>query len=167
VDDGPGKAAGLQQGDIIVERDGDPVDDVTQFRNAIALTAPGTRVELKVWREGSERELEVELGELSEDEATGPGGRATAGTVGLTLSDVTPELRRRERGAVVVRVQPGSLAADVGIRPGDVIERVGRTKVERAADARKLLADADTKKGVRLRVRRGEYGHFVVLRAKK
>jgi serine protease Do len=172
VAEGPGNEAGLENGDIIVERDGKPVHDVAEFRNEIALTAPGTKVALEIWRGGSHRDLTVELGELPDDGKGGPHAVSSSDTVGLTLSDVTPRLRERldieaEQGVVVVGVEPGSLAAEAGLRTGDVIERIGTEKVEDAAAARKQLAKADMERGVRLRVRSGEYGHFVVLRSGK
>ena len=42
-DDSPAQQAGLQQGDVILKMDGEPVDKVATFRNKIALTRPGTK----------------------------------------------------------------------------------------------------------------------------
>ena len=95
-------------------------------------------------------------------------GDSASGRYGLV--DPTPELRQRldmqGPGAVVAQVEPGSLASEAGMQPGDVIVSVQGKAVKNAAEARKLLADAELKKGVRLRVKRGQYGHFVILRDK-
>src|SRR5688500_2803553 len=97
--DGPAAKAGLKAGDIIIKRDGKPVNDTVTFRNAIAQTAPGTTVTLGVWRDGKEQTLKVKLDELpSQGEAKrGPRGqdRGSSTGRGLRLSDLTPELKRR------------------------------------------------------------------------
>jgi serine protease Do len=168
--DGPAARAGLKPGDIIIKRGGKAVTDTVAFRNAIAQTAPGTTVELAVWRDGKEQTFKVKLDELpSQGEARrGPRGQdrdATAGR-GLRLSDVTPELRRRLNvqtdGAVVVALAPGSPAESAGLQPGDVIVQIGEQRVKNAADAGKLLAQ-NASKPVRLRILREGHGMFVIL----
>ena len=80
--DGPAAKAGLKAGDIVTERDGKPIHDVVAFRNAIAQTAPGSQVTLKVFRNGKEQTLKVKLEELpSQGEArrNGHGGRRAFG----------------------------------------------------------------------------------------
>jgi serine protease Do len=170
VADGPAKQAGLQSGDIVLERDGKPVKDATAFRNEIAQAAPGTRVSLKIWRARAVRTLEVVLGELPDPD--GAAGKAASPTAGLALRDPSDALRQRfdlevDRGAVVLDVEPGSPAEAAGLRPGDVIEQIGDVPVHTAAEASKQLSAAALEKGVRLRVRRGKYGHFMILRGSK
>ncbi len=172
VADGPAATAGLREGDIIITHDGNKVDDSTDFRNTVAQLKPGTKAKLEIWREGKKKLFELELGELSDDESGGDEPDKPTAPVGLTLQDLTDQLRQRlgvesEAGAVVVRVKPGSLAARGGIRPGDVIEQIGTKRVRSAAQARKLLSAADLDRGVRIRVRRGKYGQFVILKNAK
>ncbi len=166
--EGPAHAAGLQSGDIIVELDGRPVDDVDDFRNTIAHTRPGTKVALTLVRDQKRKTLDVELGELpGQGDAAGPAFSST----GLGLSDITPQLRQQyavesRQGALVISVAPDSLADQAGIRPGDVIEAVTGKPVSSADQARKLLSADALAKGVRLRLRRGDRGMFVLLRSK-
>jgi serine protease Do len=169
VGDGPASAAGLRSGDIILERDGKPVRDATSFRTEVAQLAPGTRVTLKLWRAGKTEIVEVTLGQLPDlqDRSIRP----ALPRLGLELGDLTEELRRRfdldaSSGALVLTVEPGSLAETAGLRPGDVIEQVGDDPVKTAAEASTRLSGAALDRGVRLRIRRGKYGHFVVLRAR-
>jgi S1-C subfamily serine protease len=52
TEDGPAFNAGIQQGDVILSADGEPVDDAGQFLLNISQRAPGSEVELEVSRDG-------------------------------------------------------------------------------------------------------------------
>ncbi|RMD91776.1 MAG: Do family serine endopeptidase, partial [Calditrichaeota bacterium] len=54
VKDGPAAKAGLKPGDVIVKLDGKPVKNSTELRNDIASRAPGSTVELTIYRDGKE-----------------------------------------------------------------------------------------------------------------
>jgi membrane-associated protease RseP (regulator of RpoE activity) len=59
--------------------------------------------------------------------------------LGVQLQDMTPELREflgapKERGVLVVRVNPGSPAEQAGLRVGDVIVAAGGEPVTETAD---------------------------------
>ena len=61
-------------------------------------------------------------------------GRVERGMLGVTVQPLTPELAESlrikvTRGAVVSAVQPGSAAADAGVKRGDVITAVNGTDV--------------------------------------
>jgi Do/DeqQ family serine protease len=55
--------AGIRPGDVIVTFNGQPVTDGNTLRNQVAVTRPGTEVELTVLRDGREQKLRVTLGE--------------------------------------------------------------------------------------------------------
>ena len=70
----------------------------------------------------------------------------------------------RDKGAVVSSIERGSVAADADLRVGDVVIEVGERKIRSVGHAERLLAKADLDRGVRIRVQRGPYRHFTVLR---
>ena len=83
------------------------------------------RVRLELWRDGRTQTVTVELGELA-GAVSESGSDAGPPKLGLRLEDPTPEVRRRlgvddARGPIVTAVDPGSPAAEAGIRPGDVL----------------------------------------------
>src|SRR5262245_61745873 len=75
----PADRAGVKPGDIITEFQGQRIDDDSQLRNLVAQTAPGTSVKLKIWRDGSEREVSATLTELELKTAS----RSSGGSPGL------------------------------------------------------------------------------------
>jgi serine protease Do len=164
----PAGRAGLEPGDIIVERGGKPVENAIVFRRAIANSIPGATLQLQVFRDGKRSNVEVEIGELQAIAPTAgtPGGSGQL-VWGLEFTDVTLELQKRlalatNEGAVVVQVNPNSPADDAGVRVGDLVASVGETDVLNADQARRALLTA--KAPVRLRIVHDGRGVFVMLR---
>ncbi len=171
---GPAHAAGLRPGDIVAAIDGTAVRDMADFRNRIAQAGPEVAVRLEAWRDGRSREVTVRLGELpggDEPRARTP-ARAPAPAVqrlGLGLDEPDARVRRMmglepDQGAVIVEIEEGSVADEAGLRRGDVLLRVGAEPVGSATQALRLLEQADLDAGVRVRVQRGPYGRFTMLR---
>jgi Do/DeqQ family serine protease len=134
--DSPAEEAGLQQGDVIVEFDGKPVESAGSLRNRVAHTPPNETVELQIIREGDEQTLEVELGTL-QGAGGGPRALGKQGMLkGLVLGPVDDQAREEfelpdeiQQGIVVRDIEPGSPASQSGLRPGDVILEVNRQEV--------------------------------------
>ncbi len=162
----------LQPGDVITEIDGKPVKSMTELRNRIALTKPGQEVKLTVWRDRKTETVGVKLEEQPEDQtlvASAPDAPARSG-IGVTLTTPTAAelkaagLSEDATGALVRQVMPNSPAARVGIRPGDLITRIGDTQIKSADDAKAALKDLDLTKGVRVDLLNREGEKMVTLR---
>jgi Do/DeqQ family serine protease len=63
VPNGPAAKAGLRQGDVIVDFNGAAVTDGNTLRNHVASTAPGTKVNLGIFRDHQKQQIQVTLGE--------------------------------------------------------------------------------------------------------
>ncbi len=68
---GPGHLAGLLVDDVVVAFDSQPVKTLTQLRWLMSLAGVGRRVPIRIWRDGRQRELTVQLGAY-EDYVTDP-----------------------------------------------------------------------------------------------
>jgi len=160
--------AGMKPGDIVTAIDGRPVRTVNELRNAVAATAPGTAVDLDLFRDGRRTELSVRLDERSDAQVAA--GRADAPEpLGLDLQPVTPDLAAahglpEDHGLMIRAVEPGSAASRAGLEPGDVILDVQGKAVSTLRDFHEATAKADLKSGVRLTIRTGDHRRFLVLR---
>jgi serine protease Do len=142
---GPAEQAGIQQGDVVIEFDGKPITEMRKLPRVVAETPVDKEVEMVVWREGREVSLKVRVGELDEteqaaaaetpQETPGPGAEGPVDTLGLTVAELTPELRERFQlgdeaaGVVVTEVKPDGAAGEKGLQPGDVIVEVDQQTV--------------------------------------
>ena len=162
----PAKAAGLKAGDVITAVNGDAVDGPRELAKRIASLGPEKQVKLTYLRDGSEKTADVKLGSLPSDpqqaRATPPQQqeRASLTRWGMRL---TPS--RDGQGVLVAEVDPDGVAAQKGLRNGDVILEAAGKPVSRPADVQAALSEArkDNRKAVLLRIKSGEGTHFVAL----
>lgn len=167
---GPARDAGLKQGDIIVGIDSVKILNINQLRNYVAKITPGTEVSLNVIREGRKLPVPVKIGELP----TQPGDRvvkegdSSEEELGLTVDELTPQLRRRlgtERtdGVIVTEVDPNGVAAK-DVQPGDIITSINGTKIGNIGDFRAAMRGADPQKGIRLTVEQQGMERFAFIK---
>jgi len=172
--------AGMEPGDVIVQYNGRPVGNNDELVKMVVATKPGTSVQVKVLRNKVEKTLNVVVDELDLEAEQNAGRRAPqndqpapeeqgAGSFGLTLEPVTPQIARRLRlpsgrtGAVVTDVdQDGPSAGALG--QGDVILSVNGTPVSNAVEAARELQKVQSGRLAQLRVWRGEKEIFVPIR---
>lgn len=149
---GPADEGGsIQPGDVIVEFDGKPVDDVNELPRIVAESPVGKVVDVVVMRKGEKRTVRVKLGRLEEaEQASKPkaseqsekesGPVAKAGVMGMTVSELGDEERKKYgiaddvSGVVVTEVAEDSAAADKGIAAGDVIVEIAQESVSTPQD---------------------------------
>ncbi len=172
-EDGPAAAAGLRQGDVIVAVDGERIEKMRELPRLIAAIQAGSDAKLTVLRNGKEQSVTVRIGTMPEAEKvasadTGKGGKLQ---LGMRLAALDGDLRARFRlpedahGVLVVDVDPEGIAAEKGLRAGDLIRRVSGQDAKRPADIEKAVASAVTgkRKAVLLLVSRGGNDLYVAL----
>jgi serine protease Do len=168
--DSPAEKAGVKVGDVIVRFAGKRIEDTRHLRNLVAATAPGTKTELVVVRDGKERALKVEIGELTPEKlaAAAPAGIEA---LGLTVETLTPAKAEElgypgEEGVVVTEVEDDSPAAAAGLQPGDLITEVNRQKITNVTEFRNAVAGAAEEGRVLMLVKREGTSRFVIVRLK-
>ncbi|GAB4390684.1 MAG: DegQ family serine endoprotease [Thermodesulfovibrionales bacterium] len=149
----PAAKGGVERGDVVVEYQGQAVEDPVSLRNMVAGTKPGTKAKVKVLRGGKEKALSVEIGELPEEAAV-PGMAGPMG--GVHVQDLTPELRQtlkipdRVAGVIVTDSEE-----DIGLRRGDVIMEVNRQAVSDTQSYQEAVSAVEPGSDVLLLVWRG------------
>ena len=135
--DGPAFKSGLQTGDVILRFDGVEIDTSSELPHVVGLVEPGSRVDVEIIRDRKRRTLDVTVGGLDAEDSytlsTGGGDSSRGGPLGLVVEEVPRENLERfgiSGGVLVREVVPGSVAAESGVRGGDIITLLGSTPVE-------------------------------------
>jgi serine protease Do len=161
---GPARAAGLQQGDVVLRVAGQDVTPDNTLSFIVANTPVGTRVPVEVVRDGKRLTLQATIAERPSEaallgepareqradgsQATEEGQEAARRSLGLTLQALTPEIRQQlrldneVRGVVIARVNPSSNAAEEGLQRGDVVLSVNQRAVSTPQEASDAVAAA-------------------------
>ncbi len=167
---GPAEGTGLRPGDVIIEFQGERIRRFNDLPRLVASTKPGTEVEVKVLREGKTKTFKIKLGELPAEEQVTEAASG-GGELGLQLQEITPELARAhglssDKGLIVTDVDPSGLAAESGLRRGDIIVEVNQKPVHTVQEFQRIVAA--TKKGqmILFLVKRNEGSLFVALEKK-
>jgi serine protease Do len=171
----PAAEAGLQQGDVILQMNGEPTESYDAFRTQIAEMRPGTKVRLGISREGKSREITVTLGERPTEHAAAraqppqQGQQESQRRLGVQVVDLTRGLAQQlgyqgSQGVVVAGVVPGSPADQAGLQTGDLIISVNGQPVANVNQFAQAVRASSKNDKVLLLVRRGEASQFVVVK---
>ena len=183
TEDGPAAKEDLKAGDVIVEVNGEKIEDSRDLARKVAELHPDTPVKLSIVRYGEKREVTMKLGTFPngkklaslEDDKPDTSGQQMK-DLGLSLAPAAKFPGAGDEGVVITEVDPSSDAADKGLKPGDVILQVAGVTVSDPADVaegvKKAMANAktasekDTVK-VLMQVKSGDQTRFVALSLKK
>lgn len=171
-DDTPAAEAGLAQEDVITAVDGAPVRTSNDLQHKIALRAPGDRVRITIYRDGSPRDVTVRLAEApfseeAEESYPEPESR-TADKLGIEVAEVTPRIAdamqlENADGVLVTDVERGGPADRRGIRPRScVIREINRRPVNDPGDVEEALRDVGSGEVVSVLARCGSGDPSVV-----
>lgn len=140
------EAAGLKSGDVIVQFNGQSIQDASQLKLRVAETGPGVTVPVEVMRNGEKHVLSVTLkgqpnNEMASANTQNQNNKNSDALHGVAVSDLDQQTRTElsipanVHGALVSEVDPASPAYDAGLRSGDVILEINHQPVKDAQDA--------------------------------
>ena len=155
----PAQKAGIKSGDVVLEINGQKVNDANSLRLMVSEIAPGTSITVKLLHDGRDNTVTLTLAELPQETAdsgsrrTGAisGNPRTDALDGVTVADLDPQVRGQLRlpdnlqGVVVTDVDQDSNAADADLRPSDVILEINRQPVRSAEAAVRLCTQVKGK----------------------
>jgi serine protease Do/serine protease DegQ len=157
VDGSPAQKAGIHTGDVITSVNGQPVKSNGELRNAIGLMRVGDKVEIGLLREGKPLHVTAVIADTSVPQA----GTAVPEGIHKSFEGATLVDAPDAGGALVKGVEPGSAAAQVGLRNNDVIIGANRGKV---STVQQLKERAKTSAVLVLEVRRNNAIVLIPLR---
>jgi serine protease Do len=175
----PAERSGLKVGDVILEFNRKTVRDVPDFRALVAEAGVGVSVPIRYLRDGREATLQVVLDERP-DTPTPPAELETPAPeepkpaqehwIGAVFQDIDDELVKSleldvEEGVVLTELDPAGIAAQAGLRVGDVIREVNRKPVASAGETERALETArKAMKPIVFLMQRGTATTFVSVR---
>ena len=152
VKDSPAEAAGIQEGDVIIEFNGKSIANTANLKNVVSLSTPESTNRVKVIRDGAPKTVKVTLQELPENPNQFVSReRTTTNDFGLQLKRINKTLRKQyeidsdQDGLVVTRIDRNGEAFQKGIREGDLVKRVGTEKVESINEFNRLVEKSKSK----------------------
>ncbi|MFB3148644.1 MAG: DegQ family serine endoprotease [Thermodesulfobacteriota bacterium] len=168
--DSPAEKAGIIRGDVIVEYDGQKVNDVSDLTNMAAVTPPGTEVSVKVIQDGKTKNMKVKLEKFPDQEAQVKD--EVRKSLGLTVRQLTPKIVKRfnidhDDGVIIADVDQGSVAGDAGLKPGDIILEINKKPINTLANYSAVLEDVKPGDTALFLVKRGNNTIYAALRIRK
>jgi len=182
----PAEKAGLRKGDVITSVDGTRVATSDELIRTISAKSPDSKVHLQLIREGKNMEITAMLADRKDGLSAAPGsprgftpapqeGAPLDKALGMVIEDLSTESRRYydipsgTEGALVTRVSQIGPAFEQGIREGDIITEVNRTRITDASQYRAQISKAEPGDIIALYVETPRSGgrRFVTLRIPK
>tara|TARA_A100000164_G_C21867043_1_gene753122 strand:- start:68 stop:1444 length:1377 start_codon:yes stop_codon:yes gene_type:complete len=161
VKDSPAEAAGIQEGDVIIEFNGKSIANTANLKNVVSLSTPESTNRVKVIRDGTPKTVKVTLQELPENPRQFVSReRTTTNDFGLQLKKINRSLRKQyeidsdQDGLVVTGIDRNGEAFQKGIREGDLVKRVGTEKVESINAFNRLVEKSKSKGTVLMLVKK-------------
>ena len=165
---GPADKAGIRQGDVITALNGSEVKDPSHLQRLVAEAGIGKVAKISIFRDGKALELSITL--ASADSAPKQrqreerGGRQQEGEADLL--GLIVENAEQGDGVVVVDAVRDGIAAESGIKRGDVIVSINRKRTATTAEYARIIKQAARGDNLTILVRRGDASIYFALRLK-
>jgi serine protease Do len=171
---GPASAGGIESGDVILSFNGREIAKSTDLPRLVGETKPGTTAIVQVWRKGATRDLTVTVGDSESTQSAGKktetpsANSGNTNSFGVSITDLSDAKKKElniKSGIEVTGVGDGAFAK-AGIRPGDVIIRIGDTDITGVKQFEALVKALDANKAVPVFVRRADSTLVIPVRPK-
>ncbi len=171
----PADKAGIERGDVITDVDDVHIRRTRDLIDYVSDKRPGSKVNLKVIRDGRERNIAVTAGERPAEGETPREGEAndadaTRSKIGISVQELTPNVRRlyglgeEVAGVLIAHVRPVSPAGDAGLAEGDIIVEINRQPVRSVADVQRVIEAARSGSRLLIYVTRAQRGGETISR---
>lgn len=169
----PADKGGLEAGDVITRFDGKSINVSSDLPRAVAATKPGKIVSVDVLRKGAMKTLQIGIGEMPTEQqeasaASKDNSKPEANKIGLTLRELTPAQKKKLNGKNgLLVIESTGLAAQAGIRRGDVILGLNNSESQSVDAFNKQINAVPAGKTIAVLVQRGDNTLYVPIKVSK
>ncbi|HPD32766.1 MAG TPA: PDZ domain-containing protein, partial [Candidatus Kapabacteria bacterium] len=169
IKDSPADKAGIEQGDVIIEIDGEEINSTNELQSIIIKHRVGDKINLKIWRNGKEIEKtatlapRLESGEMAlsksdnnKDINPKDAKPMKLDKIGIEVKPLTPELKEKfevNNGVLVSSVDPNSPILKRGIMPNTVIIAADQQDINTPSDLKKIIESKKPGDAILLKVK--------------
>ena len=172
--DSPAEKGGVKQGDIIMKINDVEIKDSNHLKNIVAENKPKNKVTLTIFRDKKQLNVDVKLGELKGDKETlsnqsDKDKDILLEKLGISLEKLNDDNKslfkfKKEKGLVITKVTPGSIAQIAGLSRGELIVNVNGKVIDNIKDF-EAIVNNELKNGIRLLIEDSKMEHFVFLQS--
>lgn len=170
LDDTPAKNAGIEVGDVITHFGNSTINRSSDLPLAVGQASIGSKVKVRVIREGKQKHLRVKIAELpTEDEISENGNtpkETKSNRLNIEIVGLTRQQKERanvEGGILVQSVDEGA-AAKAGIRAGDILLKLNGQNIKNTKHFLKIVKNLPENKWIRVLIQRGDSPRFLPLK---
>jgi len=139
ADGSPSDDAGIKPGDIILEFDGKPINEMSELPKIVAATDVGKKVKVKIWRNQRELEKNIILGRLETSSDFKSQGKVTQKPKEKTIEGLKITVRLLDKKDVVERKLPKGIT-------GVVIAKIEKDSPLNYLEVNNIIVEAQKKK---------------------
>ena len=167
IPNSPAEKAGIKRGDVIVKFDNQEVRTMEALPKIVGSTTPGKAVNVEIIREGKKKVLEVTIAVLKDEKIK----VAATDPLGIQVQDITPDIAQSLKlegvdGVLVSDVTPGEAGGEAGLKRGDIISEVNRTKVLNTADYSRVTKQLKSGDTALMLIKRGGTTIYIAVKLK-
>ncbi len=170
MDDTPAKKAGIEVGDVITHFNNSVISRSSDLPLAVGRSTIGSRVKVKIIRDGKQKRLTVKIAELpAEDELAQKNNKphtAKSNRLNIEVTTLTKEQKKRanvDSGVLVQSVADGA-AAKAGIRRGDILLKIHGQAIKSTKQFLKIVKKLPEDKWIRVLIQRGDSPRYIPLK---
>ncbi len=150
----PAANAGIRTGDVITAINGKAVQNSIAMRFMVSEVLPGTQAKVTIIRKGREFVIPVYVGDLSRASSSSSSFTITNNRFlgGLTAKEIDETAREsmnistKVSGVIITDIKRGSNAEGTGIKPGDIILKLGKHDIKTLEDFKKAAGSLTGRK---------------------
>lgn len=162
--DSPAEKAGLTTGDIILTIDGHKTTSPEDYQNQISTYTAGNRIKIDFISKQGKKTVHLVTISVPENRAE----ELAKSWLGVQVTNITRDMIRdfnlfTESGVVIIKLDPDSNMAKIGIFPGDVVRQINKQTIEGMPDFRKAVIEAMKRSSVLFLIQRGRYGYYITV----